>query len=54
MPDLMDKQLAEASATLKSLGIDCEISGESGRVVYQVPAAGAKIKKKTVAFFACE
>ncbi|MGN0796978.1 MAG: penicillin-binding protein [Christensenellales bacterium] len=54
MPDLMDKPLAEASATLRSLGIDCEISGESGKVVYQVPAAGAKIKKKTVAFFACQ
>lgn len=54
MPDLMDKPLAEASATLKSLGIDCEISGDSGKVVYQVPAGGAKIKKKTVAFFACQ
>ncbi|MGN0771160.1 MAG: penicillin-binding protein [Christensenellales bacterium] len=54
MPDLMDMPLANATATLKNLGLDFELSGECGKVVYQVPSAGAKVKLKTVAFIACE
>lgn len=54
MPDLMDMSLAQASATLKSMGLDFELTGDSGKVVYQVPAGGAQITSDTIVFFACE
>ncbi len=54
MPDLLDMELSQASATLKSMGLDFELTGERGKVVYQVPAGGAKINTDTIVFFACE
>ncbi|MEG1535526.1 MAG: penicillin-binding transpeptidase domain-containing protein [Clostridia bacterium] len=52
MPDLVGKSAGEASAILKSLGLTFESAGDSGRVVYQLPAPNAQIKLKTVAYFA--
>lgn len=51
MPDIMDISLSEAAAILKASGIDYEFAGEGGKVVYQLPAAGAKVSSKTVTYF---
>ena len=52
MPDVTDMGLADAAAALKRAGLDYEYSGEGGKVVYQLPAAGAKISTDTVVYFA--
>lgn len=52
MPDVTDMGLADAAAALKRAGLDYEYSGEGGKVVYQLPAAGAKISADTVVYFA--
>lgn len=45
MPQLVGVSLADALVELKKLGIECEIDGDGGIVLEQLPPAGAKICK---------
>ena len=43
VPDVTGMNLADASKTVKDAGLDCVFDGEGGRVVNQLPAAGASM-----------
>ena len=43
MPDLIGKTVADASGTLKYLGLNANIEGLGGYVINQLPSAGTKI-----------
>lgn len=51
MPDLMDMSIADAIVELKKLGIDYEFVGEKGKVFYQFPVAGQKVRSNQVVYF---
>lgn len=54
MPDIMGMSIADASVTLKKLGLDYEFAGEGGKVSYQFPVAGQKVRGNSVVFFSTE
>ena len=57
MPDLIGLSVSEADMKMREIGLYYEYygEGESGdKVVYQVPAAGSVINKKSVAYIAVE
>lgn len=54
MPALIGLSYSQAAAKLKSLGLQFEVAGSSGKVINQVPAAGAMVKKKTVTLIRLE
>ena len=45
MPDLEGKSLGDALIELKAIGLECEIDGEGGVILRQLPPAGTSIKK---------
>lgn len=45
MPKLEGKSLTDALIELKKIGLECEIDGEGGVVLRQLPPAGTSIKK---------
>ena len=45
MPDLEGKSLGDALIELKAIGLECEIDGEGGVILRQLPPAGTRIKK---------
>lgn len=45
MPKLEGKSLGDALIELKKIGLECEIDGEGGVVLRQLPPAGTSIKK---------
>ncbi len=45
MPDLEGKSLGDALTMLKAIGLECEIDGEGGVILRQLPPAGTSIKK---------
>ena len=49
MPDVTGMTIAEAEQTLKEASLDCVFNGAGGRVVRQLPAAGARIEEGTLA-----
>lgn len=49
MPDLIGLSYGEAAGILKSLDLEYEYGGEMGKITFQVPVAGTKITKYTVA-----
>lgn len=51
MPDLLGMSVAEATAALRSIGLQYEFTGDSGTVQYQLPAPGSTVKYKSVVFF---
>lgn len=53
MPDITDLSLSDAAALLKKSGLDYEYAG-TGKVVYQLPAAGAKIEEGALVYFAMQ
>lgn len=53
MPDITDLSLSDAAALLKKSGLDYEYAG-MGKVVYQLPAAGAKIEEGALVYFAMQ
>ena len=53
MPDITDLSFSDAAALLKKSGLDCEYAG-TGKVVYQLPAAGAKIEEGALVYFAMQ
>ena len=54
MPDLLGMSIADASVALKKAGLDYEFAGEGGRVSYQFPVAGQKVRSNAVVFFSTE
>ena len=53
MPDITDLSFSDAAALLKKSGLDYEYAG-MGKVVYQLPAAGAKIEEGALVYFAMQ
>ena len=53
MPDITDLSFSDAAALLKKSGLDYEYAG-TGKVVYQLPAAGAKIEEGALVYFAMQ
>ena len=53
MPDITDLSFSDAAALLKKSGLDYEYAG-TGKVVYQLPAAGAKIEEGARVYFAMQ
>lgn len=53
MPDITDLSFSDAAALLKKSGLDYEYAG-MGKVVYQLPAAGAKIDEGALVYFAMQ
>ena len=53
MPDITDLSFSDAAALLKKSGLDYEYAG-TGKVVYQFPAAGAKIEEGALVYFAMQ
>lgn len=53
MPDITDLSFSDAAALLKKSGLDYQYAG-TGKVVYQLPAAGAKIEKGALVYFAMQ
>ena len=53
MPDITDLSFSDAAALLKKSGLDYEYAG-TGKVVYQLPAAGAKIDEGALVYFAMQ
>ena len=53
MPDITDLSFSDAAALLKKSGLDYEYAG-TGKVVYQLPAAGAKIEQGALVYFAMQ
>ena len=53
MPDITDLSFSDAAALLKKSGLDYEYAG-TGKVVYQLPAAGAKIEEGAPVYFAMQ
>lgn len=51
MPDLKDMSIADAIVALKKVGLDYEFVGESGKVFYQFPVAGQKVRSNQVVYF---
>ena len=47
MPDLEGKSLGDALIELKAIGLECEIDGEGGVILRQLPPAGTSIKKSS-------
>lgn len=45
MPNLVGMSLADALISLKSLGLYCEIEGEGGEIIEQLPPEGVQINK---------
>lgn len=45
MPQLVDMSLGDALIELKKLGLDCEIDGDGGIVLEQLPPAGTSLPK---------
>ena len=43
VPDVKGLNLADASAAVKEAGLDCVFDGEGGRVIGQLPSAGAQM-----------
>lgn len=54
MPALIGLSYSQAATKLKSLGLQFEVVGSSGKVVNQVPAAGTMVRKKTVTLIRLE
>lgn len=54
MPDLMGMSAADAMLALKKAGLDFEFTGEGGRVTYQFPVAGQKVRSSAVVFFSTQ
>ena len=53
MPDITDLSFSDAAALLKKSGLDYEYAG-TGKVVYQLPVAGAKIDEGALVYFAMQ
>ena len=53
MPDITDLSFSDAAALLKKSGLDYQYAG-TGKVVYQLPAAGAKIEEGALVYFAMQ
>ncbi len=53
MPDITDLSFSDAAGLLKKSGLDYEYAG-TGKVVYQLPAAGAKIEEGALVYFAMQ
>ncbi|MDE5616856.1 MAG: PASTA domain-containing protein, partial [Clostridia bacterium] len=51
MPDIYGMSIADASVVLKKAGLDYEFAGEGGKVSYQFPVAGQKVRSNAVVFF---
>ncbi len=51
MPDLTDMSIADAVVALKKVGLDYEFAGDSGKVFYQFPVAGQKVRSNQVVYF---
>lgn len=54
MPDLTDMSIADAIVALKKAGLDYEFAGESGKVIYQFPVAGQKVRSNQIVYFSTE
>jgi stage V sporulation protein D (sporulation-specific penicillin-binding protein) len=54
MPALIGLSYSQAAAKLKSVGLQFEVAGSSGKVINQVPAPGVMVKKKTVTLIRLE
>lgn len=54
MPNLVNMTTTQAAALLKQLGLQYEISGESGVVTRQFPAPNSQIKSNTIVFISTE
>jgi stage V sporulation protein D (sporulation-specific penicillin-binding protein) len=50
MPDLIGMSVTAAFVELRRLGLVSELSGEGGRILYQIPAAGTRIDTSHVVF----
>lgn len=54
MPDILGMSIADASVALKKAGLDYEFAGEGGKVTYQFPVAGQKVRTTSVVYFSTE
>lgn len=54
MPDITGMSIADASVKLKQSGLDYEFAGDGGKVTYQFPVAGQKVRSNAVVFFSTE
>ncbi len=54
MPALIGLSYSEAAAKLKSLGLQFEVAGASGKVINQTPAVGVMVRKRTVVLIRLE
>lgn len=54
MPNLKNKSVRDAIAQITSLGLNYELKGKSGRVVYQSIPVGSKIEPGNVCIIKCE
>ena len=46
--------IADAIVALKKAGLDYEFAGESGKVIYQFPVAGQKVRSNQIVYFSTE
>lgn len=54
MPDITGMSIADALVVLKKVGLDYDFAGEGGKVSYQFPVAGQKVRSNAVVFFSTE